>query len=347
VQNSNLWPELTCLAIVAFLFVIPLIVVIRYGLNSLGDPVQEPDPEARRGLRARQTLGGVIVAVAAAMALYRFLEQGKLEQTAALFVGIPTLLALLVLFATRPASLTGTILKAITLGLLMAGMFLGEGVVCLLMSAPLFYAIGVLVGSAIEAARRRSRRNGTIASGLLILVLVPMSFEGVTPGLSFPREERVTVEREVAASPEEVARALAGTPHFTGPLPVFLRGGFPRPVAASGAGLAPGSLRTIHFAGGEGRPGDLVLAVAEAAPGRVRFHTLSDRSKVAHWLAWEDAIVEWSPAGPGKTRMRWTQAFRRDLDPAWYFRPWERYAVRLAAGYLIESAAAPEGGDAR
>ena len=340
-QNSNLGPGLTCLAIVVFLFVIPLIVVIRYALAAaVGDPVPDPEPESQRGLQARWTLAVVILAVATATALYRLLVQGKLEQTASLFIGIPTLLALLVLFAARPVRLTGTILKAITLGLLMAGMFLGEGVICLLMSAPLFYAIGVLVGSGIEAARRRGRE--TIASCLLVLVLVPMSFEGVTPGLSFPREERVTVEREVAASPAEVARALAATPHFTGPLPVFLRGGFPRPVAASGVGLSPGSLRTVHFAGGEGRPGDLVLTVAEAAPGRIRFHTLSDRSKVAHWLAWEDAVVEWSPAGPGRTRVRWTQAFRRDLDPAWYFRPWERYAVRLAAGYLIESAAAPE-----
>jgi hypothetical protein len=165
----------------------------------------------------------------------------------------------------------------------------------------------------------------------------------VTPDLSFAREERIAVEREVAISPREVVRALALPPRFTGRLPLFLRLGFPRPVAVSGLGLAPGDRRTIHFAGGEGRPGDLVLEVTEAGPGRIRFHPLADGSKVAHWLAWEDAVVEWAPAGLGRTRVRWTQSFRRDLDPAWYFGPWERYAVRLAAEYLIESTAIPSG----
>src|SRR5262249_60028639 len=115
--------------------------------------------------------------------------------------------------------------------------------------------------------------------------------------------------------------ALASPPHFTGPLPPFLRAGFPRPIAVSGAGLAPGSLRTVHFAGGEGRPGDLVLTVAEAGPGRVRFHTLSDRSKVVHWLPWEDAVARGAPPGPGKNRGRRNQAVPPDPDPARHFPP--------------------------
>ncbi len=329
---------LAILFLVVVCFVVPIWYLVQSALSRADEPYLEVDPRPKR---ARQTLAVVVIALAAAMTFYRLLVQGRLEQTAALFIGIPALLAILVVFAARPVSLVGTIFKAITIGLLLAGMFLHEGIVCLLMAAPLFYAIGLLVGGLVEEARRRSARGGPIASCLLVLVLVPLSFEGVTPDLSFPREERIAVEREIAAPPAEVARALARSPRFAAPLPAFLRLGFPRPVAVSGTGLAPGSRRTVHFAGGEGRPGDLVLEVAAAGPGRVRFHTVSDGSKVAHWLAWEDATVEWAPAGPGRTRVRWTQSFRRDLDPAWYFGPWERYAVRLAAGYLIESAATP------
>jgi hypothetical protein len=39
--------------------------------------------------------------------------------------------------------------------------------------------------------------------------------------------------------------------------------------------------------------------------------------------------------------VRWTIRYRRDLDPAWYFGPWERYAVRLAGNYLIDNVATP------
>jgi len=37
----------------------------------------------------------------------------------------------------------------------------------------------------------------------------------------------------------------------------------------------------------------------------------------------------------------WTLDYERGLDPAWYFGPWERYATRLAAGYLIDAVATP------
>ena len=98
----------------------------------------------------------------------------------------------------------------------------------------------------------------------------------------------------------------------------------------------------IHFAGGEGRPGDLVMQVAESEPGHIRFVAQSDNSKIAHWLTWRSSEVRWNAVDADHTEVSWTLNFRRDLDPAWYFRPWERYAVRLAAEYLIENNAVPE-----
>jgi len=138
-----------------------------------------------------------------------------------------------------------------------------------------------------------------------------------------------------------VAAALAHSPHFNSRLPYYLRMGFPRPIAAWGDGLQAGATRTIHFAGGEGKPGDLVMIVAESRPGFVRFQTGSDGSKIAHWLSWDSAEVRWTPVDSEHTRVTWKLTFRRRLDPAWYFRRWERYAVRLAADYLIQSNAIP------
>ena len=39
--------------------------------------------------------------------------------------------------------------------------------------------------------------------------------------------------------------------------------------------------------------------------------------------------------------MRWTLRYKRLLDPAWYFGPWERYAAKLTADYLIQTVATP------
>ena len=100
----------------------------------------------------------------------------------------------------------------------------------------------------------------------------------------------------------------------------------------------------MRFAGGEGSPGDLVLQVTVSQPGRVLFRAVSDTSHIAHWLQWKEAEVCWREAGSNQTEVRWRIRYRRLLDPAWYFRPWERYAVRLAAGYLIDTVSIPAPG---
>ncbi|MGH8459690.1 MAG: hypothetical protein ACRESV_10080, partial [Nevskiales bacterium] len=271
--------------------------------------------------------------------LYRVIVFRKMEQTALLFIGIPTALAVLVAATPKARTVTGGILKAMTIALLMAAPLLGEGFICIIMASPLFFVVGVLIGKLIDLSRRESR--GTTI-GILLLAFLPMSFEGASERFSFPREEVVTVVREVAAPAAEVERALGQRLRLGESLPAFLRMGFPRPVGAEGAGLQVGDRRTIHFAGGEGHPGDLELEVAEAGPGFVRFRIVSDHSKIAHWLAWRASEVRWSAVDAAHTRVTWTLSYRRDLDPAWYFGPWERYAVGLAAEHLIRAGATPE-----
>jgi hypothetical protein len=37
----------------------------------------------------------------------------------------------------------------------------------------------------------------------------------------------------------------------------------------------------------------------------------------------------------------WQTTFDRQLDPWWYFLPWERYAVRKSTEYLLTANATP------
>ena len=298
----------------------------------------------RRITAAQWTLVGLIIGLANAALIYRLLVFGKLEQTAALFIGLPAVMACVVAAAPPAGTYTGSIAKAMTIALLMAGIFLGEGVVCLIMTAPLFYGVAVPIGMVLDHyAKKKQPPSDTLRLRCLIaLPLVLMSLEGVHDRLSFPRDEQVTVTRTLWATAAEVEQALAATPRYSRPPPLFLRLGFPRPVYASGAGLRVGDRRTIRFAGGEGEPGDLVLEVIERGPGLVRFHVVKDTSHISHWLAREDVEVRWEEIAPNETRVSWSIRYRRLLDPAWYFGPLERYAVRLSAGYLIDTVATPE-----
>lgn len=293
--------------------------------------------------RSQWNLLFLIIAVGAGSVMYRLIVHGRLEQTALLFVGIPTVLALLLAMTPRAETAKGGIMKGMTVALLLSGPLLGEGFICIVMASPIFYLVGLLVGFIVDRNNRKAQTN----ISCLLIILLPLSVEGSSPMLSFSREEKVQSSKIVNGSEQEVQFALVRGPRTHVPLPLYLRMGFPHPTEARGEGLQPGATRTIHFAGGEGKPGDLLLRVTESQPGYVQFEAVSDHSKVAHWLGWKSSEVRWSAVDPAHTRVSWTIHFERRLDPAWYFRPWERYAARLAAEYLIRANATPIAADAR
>ena len=326
-------------------FTMLLLLLVTAGLIALGaylfQQIEHRKDEARNSGsptsgKAKAFVISTILSVAAASVLYRWLVSHHLEQTSALFIGVPTLLAIIVVLTGRPKSATGSLCMVTAVALLISGIFLGEGFICIVMAAPIFFGIAVLIGVLIDVANRR-KKSETTMSCLLLLIMIPMSMEGVRPQLSFPREETVVAERVLRATATEITANLAGAPDFSRPLPPYLRLGFPQPTGISGAGLRIGDRRLIRFEGGEGKPGELELEVAQSSPERVLFRAESDTSHIAHWLSWRSAEVQWWQESEGNTRVRWTLRYRRSLDPAWYFGPWERYAVRLAGEYLIAS----------
>jgi hypothetical protein len=287
---------------------------------------------------AQWTLIVLIVAFAAGGILYRQLMQHHLGHSAAMFIGIPAVLAILLALTPKAKTVTGGILKGITLALLIIAPLLGEGYLCILVASPLFYIVGIAVGLVVDWLRRR--QNATPSCTGIVLLL--MSMEGVTPGLSFNRNQIVESGSIVDGPANLVEERLASSPDLTARLPAALRIGFPRPLEARGSGLEVGATRTIHFAGAEGDPpGDLIMRVTEHHTGYVRFETVSDSSKLTQWLAWQSSEVEWRQVDGTHTQVVWRVHFERQLDPAWYFGPLERAAVDQAARYLIRANAMP------
>lgn len=296
------------------------------------------DEQNRKIEPAQWSVVAIIVAFAAGSVLYKLLMHEQLGHSAAMFLGIPAVLAILLAIAPRAKTATGGILKGITLALLVVAPLLGEGYLCILVASPLFYIVGIVVGLAMD--RQRRKRDATLSC--IVLFLLPMCFEGVVPQLTFNRAQSVEVQTVVAASADEIEHALTRSPNVDTPLPAALRIGFPRPLAAWGEGLTFGDTRTIHFAGAEGDPpGDLVMRVTERRPGYARFETVSDQSKLTQWVRWTSSEVAWTALDEGHTTVTWRISFTRQLDPSWYFTPWERAAVKEAATYLIDANATP------
>jgi hypothetical protein len=287
---------------------------------------------------AQWTLVALIVAFTIGGVLYSLLMHHGLGHSAAMFLGIPAVLAILLAFTPKAKTVTGGILKGITLALLIVAPLLGEGYLCILVASPLFYVVGIIVGIVVD----KTRRDRSVTLSCVALVLVPLSLEGVIPALSFNRSQTVEVSRVVAASAETVEHQLALSPDITTRLPRTLCIGFPRPLKASGGGLEIGAKRTIHFAGAEGDPpGDLTMRVTASHQGYVRFETVSDTSKLTQWIAWTSSEVQWKQIDAAHSLVTWRVHFERQLDPAWYFAPLERAAVHEAAKYLIAANAMP------
>ncbi|MEO3783899.1 hypothetical protein ABGB12_11235 [Actinocorallia sp. B10E7] len=286
-----------------------------------------PDPERR--LSARRTLLGVVAALFAAMLAYRILKAGQLEQTALFYVGIPALIALTVVATARPRSTLGTITAAITVGLALAGPLLDEGVVCLVIAAPLFYLCGTIMGVSIDRDRRRR--------GMQALLIVPLLLCAEGTAVSLPRGNEVTVTR-TAPDGTDLERALAVAPDFGPVRSRLLRLKFPRPVRAEGSGLEPGDVRHIDFTprtslglGARPTPRSMDLTVVRREPGLAVFAITRDTT-LARWLDLTEAEFHWRG-----TRLSVTLRYRRTFDPAWYFGPVQRYGMREAAAYLAET----------
>ena len=277
-------------------------------------------------------LMALVVALAAMSVLYRWLVSHHLEQTSLLFIGIPMVLAIILAAAPKAKSLAGGVMRGMTFALLFSGLVLGEGFICVLMAAPLFYLVALFVVGCMQWYRNRTRK-ATLSC--VALLLIPVLSEGLLPELTLRRDERVEVSEVVSGTPAEVRARLAAPLRMSQAVPMYLRLRFPRPVASSGQGLEVGDERVVTLARSEGEPGDLRVRVGASEAQAVRFDLVSDTSRVSRWLSWQSADIRWNAVDAGHTRVTCTLSYTRRLDPAWYFGPWEWYAVRKTAGYLI------------
>ena len=190
-----------------------------------GTPPVPVPPEKRKPMW--RWIGACVVMAVAAVG-YRLLVLGHWEQTSLMFVGLPLLLAIGFSFTAPAKTITGGIMRGITFFLLGLGILLIEGFICILMAAPLFYAVGLIVG--IFADRRKVQREMGKLRCTVLVVIGLMALEGVVPALSFPRENTLVVERELAADLAAVRERLARGPELdVSRLPGFLRLGFPQP----------------------------------------------------------------------------------------------------------------------
>lgn len=260
--------------------------------------------------------------------VYRIIEKKGLTQTYATFIGIPLVIGAMTAYLSRPRSSLAMVMKITTLLLCIVAPALGEGVICLIMAAPIIYVVAALGYLLVEAIRNSLGPRGP--GSTLVVVMLPFLLAELTStphSIRDPRTMTVRDERFVAAPPGVVWQTLRQGNLVSRQFPLFLQAGFPLPtkLQRQSNGLA----RLTFDPGSERWPGTNVIVSRELqdpANRRLTFVIQEDGTKLARWLTFVRTSFEVVPC-PGGCRLRQTTVFRQRMQPGVYWNPLESFAV--------------------
>ncbi|MBF4161248.1 hypothetical protein [Nocardioides acrostichi] len=291
------------------------------------DLAPQPATEPRR--TAQFALVALVVAVAL-LGAWTAVQTGR-GDTALLFVGVPTLLALgLVFLPTRGG--WGSLFQAVTLVLLLVSALMHEGAICVLIASPLVYGVTAAIYGSIRLARSATQRQ---YSGLPLAVIAVLALEGTVPGLRVDPEQRAEATTSVPAGCAAFEQALrrGPRPQASDRSRLLDLTGYATPVAATGDGLSIGDHWTLTFAAGA-----IDTEVTDAAPGRVDFTVLDDTSKTARFVRLRTGTLTWR-ATQGTCEVQMIFDYERKLDPSLWFGPITDRMMDAGAAAFLHSLA--------
>jgi hypothetical protein len=262
-----------------------------------------------------------------------------------LFVFVPFLHGLIV--GSRHGRWAGGIEQYFLSVLLLAGTLLiiaAEGMVCIVMAAPIWFLFGLLglhVGIAIASAR--SGRTGLAPA----IVAVPLSMWFEPHARPEPSVFAATTCVVVEAAAAQVWQHLVAFPELPPPTELPFRLGISYPIGATIEGNGVGAVRRCRFSTGDfvepitvwDEPRLLAFAVAECPPPMVEWNPFHDHVDAPHLHGWFRAhrgqfrLVD---RGDGTTLLEGTTWYSHGLWPESYWRWWSEYLLHAIHGRVLE-----------
>jgi len=270
----------------------------------------------------------IIIAVVTIISIvFRLISYSGLNHSSILFVGIPALIALLIIQAMPTAkSVAGLTYQVITIFLLISAIAFGEGVVCILFAAPIFYGVAALI---IAINKHKNKRlHSLFLLPIIIALLQPFGIN------TTPKTQSISVSKTYNRNLD--FSALNQQPNFQNDMPTFFNIGFPQPINITGKGIQKGNQRHIQFLSQTKGIGTLSLQVDTISESDLIFKIIRDDTHIGHWLTWEKIHLTIKKENNQST-LTWSSEFTCDLGPQWYFEPLERFAVKLMNQHLINS----------
>jgi uncharacterized membrane protein YhaH (DUF805 family) len=221
----------------------------------------------------------------------------------------------------------------LTLGMLL--LFAVEGIVCLVMVAPLatgLILIGALIGTAM--ARPAGGTPGTVGAMALMLPLISMGEHITPPALPV---YSVVSQIKIDAPPEQVWPNVIGFSELPPPADWVLQTGIATPMRARIEGDGVGAIRYCEFT-----TGPFVEPITHwQPPTRLAFDVTAQPAAMEEWSPWEeiyaphieDTMVsqrgefQLQRTPDGGTLLQGTTWYTLDLSPGLYWRLWSDTVV--------------------
>jgi hypothetical protein len=273
-----------------------------------------------------------------------------------LFVGLPFclgLFAVLVYGYHEPRNVGGCVMVAVAatvlLGLSLVAIAF-EGIICVLMAAPIMGLLAVVGGLVGYAVQLRPRHLGGTPAALAILVVsIPALMGAEYRDAPEPPLVAVTTSIEIDAPPERVWRHVVAFSELPPPEELYFKTGIAYPLRAEIHGTGVGAVRYCVFSTGPfvepievwEEPRLLRFSVASQPPamdeaslwGDVRPPHLDD------YLVSEGGQFLLTPLEGGRTRLEGTTWYRNKMWPAGYWQLWSDMIIHRIHGRVLEHVA--------
>ena len=285
-----------------------------------------------------------------ALAMYLLLA-GGLFHSSLLYIFIPYCISVAITaFRSyeKPTSLLkgylGHLLTALTV-VLGAMILLGEGFVCIAFFVPIHIIVITVtyIGYAIKERKGRGNKFGFIIPAVVLAI----SMEGTSATLSFERLNHVDVFRTSSLTVSEIKANLA-KPFDLDKKRHWLISIFPMPYRIDAGSLKAGDVHTVYtryhrWFIANTHEGQSKFLIESVTPNRINTKVISDTTYFSTYLSGTGTQIDLTPNADGGTDIRFRVKYRRNLDPAWYFQPLQKFAVGKMGELIINELMIREG----
>jgi hypothetical protein len=259
------------------------------------------------------------------------------------FVGLTTAYLANRDVALPPGKTFPVVLLAAALGVLALLMFALEGFACIVLIVPLGALVAAVGGALGQKLANVGHQRGRPLLSVAVLPLVFLVEAVMPPSVTITTYESI----DIAASPSTVWRALISDAPIAGQPQLVALAGFAYPVRGRLLGHRVGAVRLGEFSTGIARervtswePGRRLAFVVIDQPAMMEEMSPYRRVHAPHlngYFVTDTTSFELKSLSSGRTRLVAQATHRLRIDPALYWEPLARWAIRLNVTRVLQS----------